>query len=93
MNVTEPIQTEDKPTGKKCPKAGTSAKKVAAKKGRKTVNSGVETETENDSINSVRTCSSAYDNKSINSDSKGKKREVEADHAKLENFLDITKGN
>ena len=25
-------------------------------------------------INSVRTCSSAYDNKSINSDSKGKKK-------------------
>ena len=73
MNVTEPIQTEDKPTGKKHPKAGTSAKKVAAKKGRKTVNSDVETENENDSINSVRTCSSAYDNKSINSDSKGKK--------------------
>ena len=74
MNVTEPIQTEDKPTGKKRPKAGTSAKKVAAKKGRKTVNSDVETENENDSINSVRTCSSAYDNKSINSDSKGKKK-------------------
>ena len=74
MNVTEPIQTEDKPTGKKRPKAGTSAKKVAAKKGRKTVNSDVETENENDSINSVRTCSSAYENKSINSDSKGKKK-------------------
>ena len=59
MNVTEPIQTEDKPTGKKCPKAGTSAKKVVAKKGRKTVNSDVETENEN---------------KSINSDSKGKKK-------------------
>ena len=74
MNVTEPIQTEDKPTGKKRPKAGTSAQKVAAKKGRKTVNSDVETENENDSINSVRTCSSAYDKKSINSDSKGKKK-------------------
>ena len=74
MNVTEPIQTEVKPTGKKRPKVGTSAKKVAAKKGRKTVNSDVETENENDSINSVRTCSSAYENKSINSDSKGKKK-------------------
>ena len=93
MKVTEPIQTEDKPTGKKHPKAGTSAKNVAAKKGKQTVNSAFETENENDSINSVKTCSSSDDKNSINSASKEKRREVEADHAKLENFLDVTKGN
>ena len=74
MKVTEPIQTEDKPTGKKHPKAGTSAKTVAAKKGKQTVNSAFETENENDSINSVKTCSSSDDKNSINSASKGKKK-------------------
>ena len=69
MNVIEPIQTEDKRTGKKCPKAGSSAKNVAAKKGKHTVNSAIETEKDIDSINS-----SSDDNKSINSSSKGKKK-------------------
>ena len=70
MNVIEPIQTEDKRTGKKRPKAGSSAKNVAAKKGKHTVNSAIETEKDIDSINS-----SSDDNKSINSSSKGKKEE------------------
>ena len=69
MNVIEPIQTEDKRTGKKRPKAGSSAKNVAAKKGKHTVNSAIETEKDIDSINS-----SSDDNKSINSSSKGKKK-------------------
>ena len=74
MNVTETITTVKKPRGKKRPKAGTSAKNVAGKKSKQTVNSAVETEKENDSINSVKTYPTTDDNKSINSESKGKKK-------------------
>ena len=73
MNVTDPIQTEEKTTGKKRPKAGTSGTNVAAKKSKNAVNSAVETENEIESINSVKT-SSSDEKKSINSASKGKKK-------------------
>ena len=76
MIVKKPVQTEDKPKGNKRRKAETSAKNVPSKKGKPTVNSAVETEKGNESINSVKTCSSSSsdDKKAINSAAKGKQK-------------------